>query len=102
MDKRTYLTILYDYYGSLFNEHKRLYFEDYYFNNLSLSEMAENYNVSRSSIHKLIKSIEDKLNEYEDKLKLYEQHIKLLKLIKKIDNENIAKELIKIFDINID
>ena len=32
------LTIVYDYYGELLTEKQQLYFEDYYFNNLSLQE----------------------------------------------------------------
>ena len=93
MDKRTYLTILYDYYGELFNEHQRNYFEDYYFQNLSLGEISENYDVSRSAVHKLIKSVEEKLNEYEEKLKLYEKSIKLNEIIKSISDNDLIKKL---------
>ena len=41
--KRVYIIDLYDIYGSLLTEKQRAYFEDYYFLDLSLSEMAENY-----------------------------------------------------------
>jgi len=93
MDKRTYLTILYDYYGELFNEHQRLYFEDYYFQNLSLGEISENYDVSRNAIHKVIKGVEEKLNEYEEKLKLYEKNTKLVNIINTISDEELKKKL---------
>ena len=46
MQKRDYLIILYDYYGELLSEDNKKYFEDYYFDNLSLSEIAEINNVS--------------------------------------------------------
>lgn len=93
MDKMTYMTILYDYYGDLFNEHQRQYFEDYYFQNLSLGEISENYGVSRNAIHKVIKGVEEKLNEYEEKLKLYEKNKALEKIIDTIDDEDIKKQL---------
>ena len=35
-----YFNELYDIYGKLLTEKQREYFEDYYFNNLSFSEMA--------------------------------------------------------------
>ena len=50
-----YIISLYDIYNSLLTDKQKLYFEDYYFNNLSLSEMSENYEVSRNAIHKQIK-----------------------------------------------
>ena len=42
---------------------------DYYFNNLSLGEIADNLEISRNAVHKQIKSAEAKLKEYEEKLK---------------------------------
>ena len=93
MEKQEYVVILYDYYGELFNDIQRKYFEEYYFDNLSLSEISENEDKSRNAIHKSIKSVTDKLYEYEDKLKLYEKDMKLKKIIDKVDNDKIKKEL---------
>jgi len=93
MDNRTYLTILYDYYGDLFTEKERIYFEEYYFSNFSLSEIAENHQVSRNAIHKSIKSVQEKLENYEEKLKLYSNQQKINKLISEIKDEEIKKKL---------
>jgi predicted DNA-binding protein YlxM (UPF0122 family) len=93
MDKRTYLTILYDYYGDLFNEHQRNYFEEYYFQNNSLGEISENNNVSRNAVHKVIKSVEEKLNDYEEILKLYKKSILLDEIIKNLHDEDLKKKL---------
>jgi predicted DNA-binding protein YlxM (UPF0122 family) len=93
MDEQTYLTILYDYYGELFNEHQKSYFEDYYFDNLSLGEMSENYNVSRNAIHKVIKNVEEKLKEYEDKLHLYKNSTLLEDIIKNVDDKELKEKL---------
>ena len=65
MESRDYIIILYDYYSELFNEKQREYFEEYYFNNLSLSEIAESLNVSRNAVHKALQSVEEKLNFFE-------------------------------------
>ncbi len=93
MDKRNYLVILYDYYGVLFSEKQRKYFEDYYFNNLSLGEISDNINISRNAIHKVIKNVEDKLLFYENKLKLYDKSIILNNIIANMDNKDLKKEL---------
>ena len=97
MEDREYLIILYDYYGELLNDSQRKYFEEYYFENLSLSEISENDDKSRNAIHKSIKSSSSKLYEYEDKLGLYAKRKKLDTIIDKIDDveiKNILKELI--------
>lgn len=86
------LTILYDYYSGLLTEKQKLYFEDYYFNNLSLQEIAENNEISRNAVHKSLKDIVSKLNYYEDILKLYEKSKKIIELIKDID-QDIQEEI---------
>ena len=90
------LTILYDYYGELLTRKQQLYFEDYYFNNLSLQEIADNYEVSRNAVFNSLKEIEKKLDYYEQVLKLYEKGKKIESLIENIDEDlkNKIKELI--------
>ena len=92
LEDRVYLSDLYDYYSPLLTEKQRLYFEDYYFQNLTLSEMSENYKVSRNAIHKNIKETSSKLLEYEQKLKLLEKNQKIIKIIKNLD-EKIKKQI---------
>lgn len=76
---------LFDYYGNLFTEKQKEYFIDYYFNNLTLQEIAENNDVSKNAVHKNIKDITKKLDYYESKLKLYDNKKKIQKLIENID-----------------
>ncbi len=87
MEEQLYLTNLYDYYKELLTEKQQLYFEEYYFNNLSLSEISEIYKVSRNAIHKQLKEITNKLLEYEDKLKLYNKAIEIKKILTNVDIE---------------
>lgn len=91
MQERDYLIILYDYYGDLLNEDNKKYFEDYYFDNLSLAEIAENNNISRNAVHKHIKSTEKKLKFYEEKLKLYEKDKNIKKRINEIKDHSLRK-----------
>lgn len=91
MESRNYIIILYDFYNTLFSDKQKLYFEEYYFNNLSLGEISDNYSLSRNAIHKMIKSMVEKLEYYEDKLKLYEKSIELTKIIDTLDKDTKEK-----------
>lgn len=96
MDNRIYLIDLYDYYSELLTEKQKEYFEEYYFNNLSLAEISENQNVSRNAVHKQIKESVNKLEFYEDKLQLLKKSNQIKELIKNLDKQTQEqiKELI--------
>ena len=72
---------LYDIYGELLTSKQKEYFEDYYFNNLSFSEMADQYKVSRNAVFKQVHIVTDKLIEYERILRLKEKREKIISLI---------------------
>jgi predicted DNA-binding protein YlxM (UPF0122 family) len=91
MEDRIYYTNLFDYYGELLTDIQKNYFEDYYFNNLTLSEMSENYNVSRNAVSKQLKGVINKLDYYEEKLNLYNKSKKIKEIIKDIDKEKQNK-----------
>ena len=82
MEDYVYYGELYDLYQQLFTDKQKAYFEDYYFQNLTLSEMSENYNISRNAVHKQIKDVEEKLYHYEACLHLYEKKQKILDTLK--------------------
>ena len=94
MDNRTDMIILYDYYKELLTQKQHDYFEGYYFENESLQELSEEFQVSRNAIHKQVKETEEKLLEYEKKLKLYEKRKQIMKLIEPLE-ENLKKEIEK-------
>ena len=68
---RIYLNNLFDIYQNLLNEHERQIFMDYYQDDLSITEIGENEQVTRTAIHKTIKSVEKKLITFEEKLSFY-------------------------------
>ena len=93
MEKREHLIILYDYYGELLNEDNKRYFEDYYFDNLSLGEIAENYSISRNAVHKHIKTSEEKLKFYEDKLGIYKKDLEIRKKVEIIEDIGLKSRI---------
>jgi len=82
MKTKIYLIDLYDLYKSLLTSKEQNDFEDYYFNDLSLQEIALNNQISRNAIFKRLKNINDKLADYESKLKLYKKKNKINDLVK--------------------
>lgn len=94
--KRNYTIELYDIYGSLLTEKQRNYFEDYYFSDLSISEMAENYDISRNGVFDQIKRAVAALEDYENHLHLHEKFKKIdsLEMDSKLKEEilNLLKE----------
>lgn len=95
MENTNRLIILYDYYESLLTEQQKEYFEDYYFSNLSLSEIAENKNVSRNAVHNQLKITEEKLENYELKLKLFEKNKKVEKVL---ENSELKEKIMNILE----
>lgn len=93
--KNELMTDLIGIYGSLLTEYQLEIMELYYFEDLSLKEIADNQNVSRNAIFTLIKRVEKILLEYEEKLQL---NAKLKKVENRLINEDekIREDIINI------
>ncbi|MBS5857642.1 MAG: putative DNA-binding protein [Clostridia bacterium] len=91
MEKNVKISVLCDLYGNLLTEKQFEFIDDYYNKDLSLSEIAENKNITRQAVRDNIKKGEKKLFEYEEKLLFMKR---MLKQEKKI--ENILLEITKI------
>ena len=98
MDKQDKLILLFDYYGDLLSDSQKNYFESYYFDNLSLAEIGENYNVSRNAVSKDLKLATEKLNNFEEKLKIISRDDKLRKLASKIEDNDLKEKIMNILD----
>ena len=86
-------TLLYDFYGELLNEHQRGIYQDIVFDDLSLSEVADEYGISRQGVHDLIKRVNNTLNGYEEKLHLVSKFIETKEKVHEI--EQLSDEFIK-------
>lgn len=97
MEEFIYYNNLYDLYGDLLTEKQKKYFEDYYFHNLSFSEMADQYDVSRNAVFRQIHITTSKLEEYENKLGLLFKKNKLLEIADKLPDSKLKEEIISLF-----
>lgn len=79
MDKIIEKNMLYDFYGELLTPHQRSIYEEAVFGDYSLSELSEEYGVTRQGIHDLLKRCDKILNDYENKLHLVERFINIRK-----------------------
>nr|WP_218925252.1 MULTISPECIES: sigma factor-like helix-turn-helix DNA-binding protein [unclassified Gemella] len=89
---------LYDYYADLLSDKQREYLKNYYFEDLSLTEMAEIYGVSKQAISTNIKRSLADLEDYEKKLSLIEssnQRKFILNEITKINKDDDIANLIE-------
>ncbi len=73
MEKIVEQGLLYDFYGELLTEHQKKIYEDAVYNDMSLSEIAEQQGITRQGVHDLIKRCDKSLTGYEEKLHLVEK-----------------------------
>lgn len=97
MEKNVEISILCQIYGKLLTEKQLEILTDYYNNDLSLSEIAENNNITRQAVRDIIKKGENKLFELEGKLSIMKKMMKQEKALQEILNE-----LTKIQDVSSD
>ena len=87
MEKNVKVSMLCQIYGKLLTKKQYEILTDYYNNDLSLSEIAENNQITRQAVRDIIKKGENKLFELEEKLSFMEKTIKQEKLLQEILNE---------------
>ena len=98
MEKIVEQTLLYDFYGELLNEHQKNIYEDVVFNDLSLSEVADEYGISRQGVFDLIKRVNKSLSDYENKLHLVDKFLSTKSRV--YDILKLSDEFINDQDIN--
>jgi predicted DNA-binding protein YlxM (UPF0122 family) len=87
LDNHNKINQMYDYYGQLLTAKQKEYFELYYFEDLSLQEIADLFNVSRNAIHLNLQKSVKLLNEYEKKLNFIYRYEKVKSEILKTETE---------------
>ncbi len=94
---------LYDYYGGLLTEHQRQIYEALVYNDMSLSEIAAEHDISRQGVHDLIIRCDKQLKKYEDRLKLIERDLTVSSKLDEItditDDKRVATLIDEIKDI---
>lgn len=105
MDKSVMISILYEYYKKLLTEKQAESIYLYYFEDLSLTEIAEIQGVSKQSISETIKRSEKFLLDCEESLGIYKRFNELSDMIEQLeanllndlDNETFSKYLDLLF-----
>jgi hypothetical protein len=87
MDDLANKTLLYDFYGVMLTERQREVFEDYYLNDLSLGEIAEQLAISRAAVHDNLRRSEKALKKIDAKLHLINRYL---------DNKKVINEILQI------
>ena len=105
MERNVEISMLLEFYGKLLTGKQYDLLDDYYNNDLSLSEIAENLGITRQAVRDNLKKGENKLFEFEEKLcvmkKTMEQEEKIaiiLSEINKIKDKSSDKEVSKILE----
>ena len=93
--KREYHIALFDTYKELLTTKQQEYFVLYYYEDFTLSEIADEKNVSRNAVFDQIKKVLHILEEYEDKLKLYQKIANVETFSTKL-NDELKEELLSI------
>ena len=96
MEKLVEQGLLYDFYGELLTEHQREIYEDAVYQDMSLSEIAEEHGISRQGVHDLIKRCDKTLQGYEDKLHLLQKFVSVKETVKEIKSITTQDEVRKL------
>ena len=86
MEKNVQISMLCQIYGKLLTDKQFEFINDYYNNDLTLSEIAENNQITRQAVRDIIKKGEKKLFEYVKELKIME---------KMLEQEKKAKDIVR-------
>ena len=105
MEKKFKVSLLCQIYGKMLTQKQYEVINDYYNNDLSLSEIAENNHITRQAVRDIIKKGENKLFELEEKLSFMEKTLKqekqlqeILAELSKIDDTSSDKKIAKILE----
>ena len=90
LEKKQRVNLLMDCYLDLLTDKQKDYLNLYYGEDLSLSEIADELDVSRNAVFDNLKRAVHLLEDYENKLHLLEKHLERMKLIDRIKEDQRA------------
>ena len=105
MEKNVKISMLLSIYGKLLTDKQYALLDDYYNNDFSLSEIAENLNITRQAVRDNLKKGENKLFEFEEKLEIMKTTMKqekkiveILSELTKIEHQSSDEQIAKILE----
>ncbi len=78
------MAMLFDFYGDILTERQKEFYDLYYNEDLSLGEIAENYNITRQGVRDVIVRAEATLTELEDKTGLIKRFHSMTKQLQQV------------------
>ncbi|MBO5143459.1 MAG: DNA-binding protein [Clostridia bacterium] len=87
MEKNIHISMLLEIYGKLLTKKQYDVVDLYYNQNLSLSEIAEEENITRQGVRKNLVDAENKLFDYEQKLLILKQRLNRAEIIEELIKE---------------
>lgn len=98
MEKIVEQGLLYDFYGELLTEHQREVYEAVVYNDMSLTEIADEKGISKQGVHDLIKRCTNTLQNYENRLhmiKRFESIKAEAEELKRLSDSNFSDDELK-------
>ena len=92
MEEKIEISILLSLYGNLLTPTQKKYMELYYNEDLSLSEIGDNEQITRQAVRTILVKSKKKLQEYENILKFMQKEKEIKTLTKKLEETNLNKE----------
>ena len=80
-------SLLFDFYGQLLPPRQRQVMELYTEENLSLLEIADQFDISRQGVHDALRKAQKALTEYEEKLGLVDRFLETEEAVSTIDQQ---------------
>ena len=90
-------SLLLDYYGVLLTRHQQDILDEYFNEDLSMNEIADNLQISKSAVQDLIKRSLTQLNEFEKKLKLIARDQKLNNILEEMKKYSLPEKYKSLF-----
>lgn len=79
------MALLFDFYGDMLTDRQKEFYDLYYNEDLSLAEIAENYNITRQGVRDVIVRAEGILSELEEKTGIIRRFQKMQRQLEEIE-----------------
>ncbi len=84
MDRIVEKSLLFDFYGELLTRHQKEVYGEYIQEDVSVTELAGLFGISRQGAHDMVRRCEKILSGYEERLHLVDHYLKIKKMVKEI------------------
>ena len=98
MEEKIKISILLSLYGKLLTKTQAKYIELYYNEDLSLSEIGDNEDITRQAVRTILVKSKNKLQEYEEQLGFMKKQENIKKLVIEIENTKNESEKSKFIE----